>query len=99
MESLGDIIDAAIPENFDAELFARLVTLRRWFHQHPELAFEEAETARRIITELERLKIPFDYAGVGHAVIGHIAGNAPYGNAYRAGCAAAKRKGHSGAPF
>ena len=56
------------------ELFARLVALRRWFHQHPELAFEEADTAQRIIAELERLSIPYDYAGVGHAVIGRIAG-------------------------
>jgi hippurate hydrolase len=56
------------------ELFARLVALRRWFHQHPELAFEEADTAQRIIAELERLNIPYDYAGVGHAVIGHIPG-------------------------
>jgi hippurate hydrolase len=55
-------------------LFARLVTLRRWFHQHPELSFQEAETAERIISELERLDIPFDYAGVGHAVIARIDG-------------------------
>jgi hippurate hydrolase len=58
-------------------LFSRLVTLRRWFHQHPELAFEEADTARRIIAELERLKIACDYAGVGHAVIGRIPGCDP----------------------
>lgn len=56
-------------------LFARLVTLRRWFHQHPELSFQEAETAQRVIAELERLDIPYDYAGVGHAVIGTIDGN------------------------
>ena len=29
----------------EADLFSRLVTLRRWLHQHPELAFEEAATA------------------------------------------------------
>jgi amidohydrolase len=56
------------------ELFSRLVALRRWFHQHPELAFEEAETAAKIISELERLNIAYDYAGVGHAVIGRIPG-------------------------
>jgi len=56
------------------ELFSRLVELRRWFHQHPELAFEETETAGKIITELEGLGIAYDYAGVGHAVIGHIPG-------------------------
>jgi hippurate hydrolase len=59
------------------KLFSRLVMLRRWFHQHPELAFEEAGTAQRIITELERLDIEYDYAGVGHAVIGRIPGCDP----------------------
>ena len=62
------------PYGLSDELFARLVLLRRWFHQHPELAFEEANTAQRIIAELERLEIPHNYAGVGHAVLGHIAG-------------------------
>jgi len=56
-------------------LFNRLVALRRWFHQHPELAFEEADTAQRIMTELDRLQVAYDYAGVGHAVIGHIDGS------------------------
>ena len=61
----------------DESLFARLVTLRRWFHQHPELSFREAETAERIIAELRRLCIPYDYAGVGHAVIANIEGREP----------------------
>ena len=55
-------------------LYARLVTLRRWLHQHPELSFQEAETAERIISELERLGARYDYAGVGHAVIASIDG-------------------------
>lgn len=55
-------------------LCARLVALRRWFHQHPELSFEEAETAERIISELERLGIAYVYQGVGHAVIASIDG-------------------------
>jgi hippurate hydrolase len=55
-------------------LCARLVALRRWFHQHPELSFQEAETAERIIAELRRLGIPYEYAGVGHAVIASIDG-------------------------
>lgn len=56
-------------------LCARLVTLRRWFHQHPELSFQEAETAERVIAELKRLAIPYEYAGVGHAVIASVDGN------------------------
>lgn len=58
-------------------LSSRLVTLRRWFHQHPELSFEEADTAQRIITELGQLGIPYQYEGVGHAVIGRISGVDP----------------------
>jgi amidohydrolase len=55
-------------------LFSRLVLLRRWFHQHPELAFKEVGTAERVIAELDRLDIPHVYNGEGHAVIGRIAG-------------------------
>jgi len=55
-------------------LCERLVALRRWFHQHPELSFQEAETAERVILELRQLGIAFDYAGVGHAVIASIDG-------------------------
>lgn len=58
----------------DERLDDRLVALRRWFHQHPELSFAEAETAQRIIAELDGLGIGYDYAGVGHAVIGYIDG-------------------------
>jgi len=58
----------------DERLDDRLVALRRWFHQHPELSFAEAETAQRIIVELKELGIRYDYAGVGHAVIGYIDG-------------------------
>ena len=66
-----------MPEEFGDVLFYRLVLLRRWFHQHPELAFEEVDTAERIIAELVHLDIAYDYAGVGHAVIGRIAGRDP----------------------
>jgi len=31
----------------DAPLNAHLSELRHWFHQHPELSFQEAETAKR----------------------------------------------------
>lgn len=55
-------------------LYAHLVSLRRWFHQHPELSFQEAETAKRIVSELRQLGITYDYAGVGHAVIASIDG-------------------------
>jgi amidohydrolase len=50
------------------DMFPHLVTMRRWFHRHPELAFQEAETAGYIIAELERLGIPYRYPGPKHSV-------------------------------
>lgn len=58
-------------------LSSQLITIRRWFHQHPELSFEEAGTARQIITELNHLGIPVEYRGMGHSVIGRIEGIDP----------------------
>ena len=37
------------------ELYDEMVTLRRHFHQHPELSFEEQETPRTIATYLREL--------------------------------------------
>lgn len=54
-----------------------LVELRRWLHQHPELSYQEAETAQRIMRELDALNVRYDYKGVGHAVIGYIDGKDP----------------------
>lgn len=66
------VVDGARP--IDQSLFERLLVLRRWLHQHPELSWQEANTARRIIAELERLGVRCRYKGVGHAVIGYIDG-------------------------
>ena len=70
---LDQHIDGILSE-LDKSFCARLIALRRWFHRHPELAFQEKETAERIMVELRRLGIAYDYAGVGHAVIGRIDG-------------------------
>ena len=51
-----------------------MVELRRTFHRHPELAFEEERTAAVIMEELQRLDVPFEYGGVGGGVVGRIAG-------------------------
>ena len=48
------------------------VELRRWLHRHPELSFNEAETAARVVAELGRLGIPCSYTGPGGGVIGRI---------------------------
>lgn len=78
MNVLPEIRAPLTESSIDEELYTRLVMLRRWFHQHPELSFEEADTAQRIIAELQRLEIPYEYAGIGHAVIGRIAGIDPH---------------------
>ncbi|MDH3420292.1 MAG: M20 family metallopeptidase, partial [Gammaproteobacteria bacterium] len=54
------------------EMYPHLVEMRRWFHRHPELAFEEAETAAYVIAELDRLEIPYRYAGTGHSIIADL---------------------------
>ncbi|BCX81464.1 amidohydrolase [Methylomarinovum caldicuralii] len=59
------------------ELYPHWVELRRAFHREPELAFEEVETAKKIMAELDRLGIPYTYQGKGGGVIGHIEGGRP----------------------
>jgi len=44
-------------KNIANSIFPQLVKLRREFHQYPELAFEEFETAERITRELKKLKL------------------------------------------
>jgi hippurate hydrolase len=64
-----------LAEKLPADVDARrehAVELRRWLHRHPELSFGEAETAARVVTELERLDIPCSYPGPGGGVIGRI---------------------------
>lgn len=74
METGCDEHVANLHAGLDQSLLERLMVLRRWFHQHPELSFQEADTANRIIAELERLGVSYKYPGVGHAVIAHIDG-------------------------
>lgn len=65
---------AEVLRGLDEPFLKRLIELRRWIHQHPELSFQEVNTAKRIIEELERLGIQYSYAGVGHSVIADIKG-------------------------
>ncbi|UCH54355.1 MAG: amidohydrolase [Pseudomonadota bacterium] len=53
-----------------------MVELRRQFHSHPELAFEEVRTAAAIMAELDRIGIPYEYTGKGGCVIGRLTGGA-----------------------
>ncbi len=67
-QRLGAIAKRLAPE---------LVALRQQLHQHPELAFEEHETAKAVAGFLTRLKIPFR-AGVGKTgIVALLEGSAP----------------------
>ncbi len=52
------------------EISKIVVNHRRWLHMHPELGFEEYETAKYIRNQLDRLKIPYKVVGTG--TIGYI---------------------------
>jgi amidohydrolase len=57
--------------------YSHVVELRRRFHRYPELAFEEVETAKVIMAELDRLGIPYTYGGKGGGVVGRLACGRP----------------------
>ena len=48
-------IQAARPEDFQEEL----VKLRRYFHEHPELSWQEYHTQEKIMEYLDELEIPY----------------------------------------
>ncbi|HEX9068070.1 MAG TPA: amidohydrolase [Ktedonobacterales bacterium] len=54
-----------------------LVTLRRHFHQHPELSFEETETAKEIAARLRELGIETREGVGGTGIVGLIQGEKP----------------------
>jgi amidohydrolase len=54
-------------------IYPHMVELRRAFHRHPELAFEEVHTAEAVMAELDRLGIPYEYTGERGGVIAQLA--------------------------
>lgn len=56
------------------QYFDEVVHIRRHLHQHPELSFQEAETARFVTQKLTEFGIPFQSNVAGHGVIGLIQG-------------------------
>lgn len=57
-----------------------LVSIRREFHQHPELSMQEFRTAQRIEEELDRLGIPHTRVGE-TGVLGTLRGEKEGGGA------------------
>jgi len=49
------------------ELAAWVISLRRWFHAHPELSGEERETQVKVLSELAALGIEHRLAGCRNA--------------------------------
>ncbi|MGO0063772.1 M20 metallopeptidase family protein [Brevibacillus fluminis] len=60
-----------------AELYQEMVELRRYFHMHPELSFEEVETPAKIAAYLTELGIEVKTGVGGNGVLGYIRGGKP----------------------
>ncbi|WP_080834265.1 M20 metallopeptidase family protein [Cohnella massiliensis] len=55
-------------------LEAEIVAFRRDLHAHPELSFEEKETARKVASEIERLNVPYRTNVGGHGIVADLKG-------------------------
>ncbi|MCC5892154.1 amidohydrolase [Exiguobacterium sp.] len=66
------------------DLYEEMVTLRRHFHQHPELSFEEQETPRFIARYLRDLGVDVREGVGGNGVVGRIKGGSGPTIAFRA---------------
>lgn len=54
-----------------------LIALRRHFHEHPELAFEEFETSKKIQSELDAIGVPYRVLGGETGILATIEGAKP----------------------
>jgi amidohydrolase len=57
-----------------SRIFPKLIEIRQWLHQHPELSFEEKETSAYIQGQLRSYGIPFTTGWAGHGIVGEIIG-------------------------
>jgi amidohydrolase len=57
------------------DFYPNMVETRRFLHQHPELSFQEVETARYIQNFYEKLGVPFKANVGGNGVVATIEGN------------------------
>lgn len=70
----------SLRKHFQAEgerIFPEIQALRRTLHQHPELAFEEEQTAGLVARELEAAGIPYQTGVARTGVVGLITGGEP----------------------
>lgn len=64
-------------KQLSSQYFEEIVSIRRHFHAHPEIAFEEYETSLYIIKKLEEYKIPFEKGIAKTGIVAMIRGNEP----------------------
>ena len=64
-------------ERRTSEITDEIIAIRRAIHEHPEIEFEEVETASRVTSILEKLDIPHKTKVGGTGVVGIIEGGAP----------------------
>ncbi|MBI9055244.1 MAG: amidohydrolase [Bacteroidales bacterium] len=57
--------------------FNEVVKIRRHLHQHPELSFQESETAKYIISLLDNLGIKYKSGIAGNGIIAYLEGKNP----------------------
>jgi hippurate hydrolase len=55
----------------------RVIEIRRQIHSHPELSYQEHDTAALVATELTKLNIPFTTGIAGTGVVGLLSGRNP----------------------
>jgi amidohydrolase len=59
------------------QMLEEIINLRRQFHQHPELSFQEYSTSRTIREYLDRWGIEYTYPHVETGIVARIAGTSP----------------------
>ncbi len=64
------VAQAEKPSPWVASNLGELVSLYQHFHQHPELSFEEEQTAQRVAEELRSLGVEVTSGVGGHGVVG-----------------------------
>ena len=60
-----------------AEIFGELVEMRRHLHVHPELSYQEKETAAFVAKKLKDVGIHYEENIGGFGVVGYIYGKNP----------------------
>lgn len=77
-----------------------IIEQRRWFHQHPELSYEEKETTKRLQKQLEEMGVPVTTFDDYNGLVGVIEGAKPGKNVMlRADIDALPVQENTGLPF